>query len=223
GRTPSRLNVSRFAAVPSSRYLAVAGPNERADSALLYWASSRGRAHSQRWVPRTAIAFTFLLPRTAPLPPRPAWRPSCEIVAYRTARSPAGPIAAIWKSEPSWALSADSVAPHVAPRRSPALSSRTRPSSTIRVDSSAARPTRTMASQLQRLPAMAKPLLASESLMRLVSGLLLTTANFADVVSGLPTSGLKTKASGASDASGSAVAPPSWSMSHAPRPAPPRY
>src|SRR6185436_4312465 len=200
GRTPSRLNVSRFAAVPSSRYLTVAGPNERADSALLYWASSRGRAHSQRWVPRTAIAFTFLLPRTAPLPPRPAWRPSCEIVAYRTARSPAGPIAAIWKSDPSRALSADSVAPHVAPRRSPALSSRTRPSSTIRVDSSAARPTRTMASQLQRL---------------------LATANFADVVSGLPTSGLNTKAIGASGASGSTVAPPSWSMSHAPRPAPP--
>ena len=46
-------------------------------------------------------------------------------------------------------------------------------------------------------PLMEKPLLARESLMRCVSGLLLTTANFADVVRGLPTSGLKTKASAA--------------------------
>ena len=66
----------------------------------------------------------------------------------------------------------------------------------------------TMASQPQRLPASAKPLLASESLMRSVSGLLLTTANFAEVVSGLPTSGLNAKTSGASGASGSAGGPP---------------
>ncbi len=71
------------------------------------------------------------------------------------------------------------------------------------VESSAARPTMTMASQPQRLPAIANPLLASESLMRFVSGLLLTTANLAEVVSGLPTSGLKTKASGASGESAS--------------------
>ncbi len=70
-------------------------------------------------------------------------------------------------------------------------------------ESSGARPTMTMASQPQPLPAIAKPLLASESLMRPVRGLLLTTANFADVVSGLPTSGLKAKTSGASGASGS--------------------
>ena len=63
----------------------------------------------------------------------------------------------------------------------------------------------TMASQPQPLPAIANPLLASESLMRPVSGLLLTTANFADVVSGLPTSGLKAKTRGASGASGSIV------------------
>ena len=41
--------------------------------------------------------------------------------------------------------------------------------------------------------------------MRSVSGLLLTTANFAEVVSGLPTSGLKAKTRGASGASGSSV------------------
>ena len=85
----------------------------------------------------------------------------------------------------------------------------------------AARPTTTMASQPQRLPASAKPLLASESLMRPVSGLRLTTANLADVVSGLPTSGLKTKMSGASAASGSGQAPLSLDSSQAPSPAPP--
>ena len=60
-------------------------------------------------------------------------------------------------------------------------------------DSAGARPTSTMASQPQRLPASAKPLLASESLKRPVRGLRLTTANLADVVSGLPTSGLNAK------------------------------
>ena len=69
-----------------------------------------------------------------------------------------------------------------------------------------ARPTMTMASQPQRLPAIANPLLASESLIRSVSGLLLTTANLAEVVSGLPTSGLKTKMRGASGASASGQA-----------------
>ena len=89
-------------------------------------------------------------------------------------------------------------------------------------DSDGARPTSTMASQPQRLPASAKPLLASESLNRPVRGLRLTTANLADVVSGLPTSGLNAKTSGASGESGSAVAPPSSSSSRAPRPLPPR-
>ena len=81
GSVPKRLNVRRFVAVPSSRYFAVAGPNDRFDRSRLKSVSSRGCAHSQRCVPRTAIALMFLLPSTAPLPPRPACRPSCEIVA----------------------------------------------------------------------------------------------------------------------------------------------
>jgi len=81
----------------------------------------------------------------------------------------------------------------------------------------------TMASQPERLPETAKPLLASESLKRPVKGLRLTTANLAEVVSGLPTSGLKAKISGASGDSGSAVAPCSSRSSRAPRPLPPRY
>jgi len=72
GSVPKRLNVSRLAAVPSSRYLAVAGPNERFDRSRLNSVSSRGCAQSHRFVPRTAIALMFLLPSTAPLPPRPA-------------------------------------------------------------------------------------------------------------------------------------------------------
>src|SRR5215210_3691732 len=81
GRAWRRLNVSRLAAVPSSRYLAVAGPKERVERSLAKAVNSAGKAHSQRWVPRRAMALMFLAPRTAPLPPRPAWRPSCEMVA----------------------------------------------------------------------------------------------------------------------------------------------
>ena len=62
----------------------------------------------------------------------------------------------------------------------------------------------TIASQPHFLAATANPLLASESLMRLVSGLLLTTANFADVVSGLPTKGLNAKTRDDSTDNGSA-------------------
>ena len=73
GSVPSRLKVSRFAAVPSSRYFAVAGPNDRFDSALLYSIELASDAPTRSgWVPRTAIALMFLLPSTAPLPPRPA-------------------------------------------------------------------------------------------------------------------------------------------------------
>ena len=66
----------------------------------------------------------------------------------------------------------------------------------------------TIASHPHFFAAMANPLLAKESLMRSVSGLLLTTANFADVVRGLPTRGLKTNANAASAASGLASAAP---------------
>ena len=47
GRVPRRLNVRRFAAVPSSRYFAVAGPNDRFDRSRLNSVSARGCAHSQ--------------------------------------------------------------------------------------------------------------------------------------------------------------------------------
>ena len=76
----------------------------------------------------------------------------------------------------------------------------------------------TIASWPVSLPAIAKWLEASASLSRPVSGDLATTANFALVVSGVPTSGEKQNASGASGPSGSTPGGASSCMSHAPRP-----
>src|SRR5437868_13407847 len=76
GSAPKRLKVSRLVAVPNSRYFAVAGPKDRFERDLLIVVNSSGFAHSARCVPRKAIALIFLAPSTAPLPPRPAWRPS---------------------------------------------------------------------------------------------------------------------------------------------------
>src|SRR3954466_3693497 len=72
GSVPNRLKVRMFVAVPNSRYLAVAGPIDRFDRSRLNSVTRRGSAYSQYFVPRTAIALMFLLPSTAPLPPRPA-------------------------------------------------------------------------------------------------------------------------------------------------------
>jgi len=68
---------------------------------------------------------------------------------------------------------------------------------------------------------MAKWLEASASLRSPVSGDFATTANFALVVSGVPTRGEKQNASGASGPSGSTPGGASSCMSHVPRPAPP--
>ena len=68
---------------------------------------------------------------------------------------------------------------------------------------------------------MAKWLEASASLSRPVSGDLATTANLALVVSGVPTSGEKTKTSGASGASGSTPRRARRCRSQAPSPTPP--
>src|SRR5688572_3819104 len=72
GSAPKRLNTSRVVAVPSSRYFAVAGPIDRFDRSRLNAVTPLGSAYSVRSDPRTAIALMFLLPSTAPLPPRPA-------------------------------------------------------------------------------------------------------------------------------------------------------
>ena len=69
---------------------------------------------------------------------------------------------------------------------------------------------------------MAKWLEARASLSMPVSGDFATTANFALVVSGVPTSGENTNASGASGPSGSTPAGPARCISQVPSPAPPR-
>ncbi len=71
------------------------------------------------------------------------------------------------------------------------------------------------------LPAIAKWLEASASLSMPVSGDLATTANFALVVSGVPTSGENTNASGASGASGSTFGGASRCSSQVASPTPP--
>jgi hypothetical protein len=95
GSVPSRLNTDTFATVPMPRYLSVSDPTLRRRRTSAIRATSRGCAIEVSTSPRTTIAFRFFEPITAPDPPRPAWRPSLLIVAKRTSRSPATPIAAM--------------------------------------------------------------------------------------------------------------------------------
>jgi hypothetical protein len=70
-------------------------------------------------------------------------------------------------------------------------------------------------------PAIANWLEASASVSIPVNGDFATTANFALVVRGVPTSGENTNASGARGPSGSAPGVPSRPRSQVPRPEPP--
>ena len=79
-----------------------------------------------------------------------------------------------------------------------------------------------MASYPVSLPEMAKWLEERASLSIPVSGDLATTANFALVVSGVPTSGEKTNARGASGDSGSTPVGARRCISQVPSPEPPR-
>jgi hypothetical protein len=94
--------------------------------------------------------------------------------------------------------------------------------STSSTDSRSLRPATTIASWPVSLPAIANWLEASASVSIPVSGDFATTANFALVVSGVPTSGENTNASGARGPSGSVPGGPSRCSSQVPRPAPPR-
>src|SRR3954454_7339701 len=76
GSVAMALNASRLASVPSSRYLAVAGPNERARRSRAAASTAGGSAGATFLDGRTAIALMRLEPSTAPRPPRPAWRPA---------------------------------------------------------------------------------------------------------------------------------------------------
>src|SRR5580693_3008634 len=81
GSVEIALNASRFAIVPSSRYLAVAAPNDRVRRSLAALRTAAGSAEATLVPGRTRIALHSFEPITAPSPPRPAWRPSWEIVA----------------------------------------------------------------------------------------------------------------------------------------------
>ena len=99
----------------------------------------RGSAGATFVAGRTAIALSSFEPRTAPRPPRPACRPSCETVAYFTRRSPAGPIEATRHALPSRSRSRASASAAESPQRSPAGSSRAPSPSTSRTDGSRTR------------------------------------------------------------------------------------
>src|SRR5207244_12120450 len=91
----------------------------------------------------------------------------------------------------------------------------------FRSDGPAHAPISTRASNPLRLAAKAKCDDDKESLRRSVKGDLDTTANLADVVSGVPTKGLRQKRSGASEASGSSPAGDACARRYVPRPTPP--
>src|SRR5271169_3317710 len=69
GKVLTALKASRLASVPSSRYLAVAGPNESLLSARAASTTPLGSDDGTLVAARTAIAFRPLAPITAPSPP----------------------------------------------------------------------------------------------------------------------------------------------------------
>lgn len=85
------------------------------------------------WVPTTTMALSFLLPATAPVPPRPAARSSLLIqLAKRTRFSPAGPMAITSASSPCRSRRMRQVSWVVLPQRSEASWMETSPSFTRR-------------------------------------------------------------------------------------------
>src|SRR3984957_1090916 len=66
------LKASRLASVPSSRYFAVAGPNDRARRSLAAARTASGSAVAIFPPARTAVAFRFFGAPTPPPPPPPA-------------------------------------------------------------------------------------------------------------------------------------------------------
>src|SRR5689334_17235492 len=132
-------------------------------------------------------------------------------------------MAAVCQPRPNRSRTAASASAAGSPASSGAASRRAPSPSTSSTDSCAARPRTTIASFPVNLPAMANRLDASASVSRPVSGDLATTANFALVVSGVPTNGENTNARGAAGASGSTPVGARRCSSHVPSPTPPKY
>src|SRR5919202_1636630 len=146
GSVAIALNASRLASVPSSRYFAVAGPNERVRRSRAASSTARGSCDGTLVAGLTATALSSLAPSTAPSPPRPAWRPSWETVAYLTRFSPAGPIDATRQALPSRSRSFVSASSAGRPHRSPAGPSRGPSPSISSTEGSAQAPLTTIAS-----------------------------------------------------------------------------
>src|SRR6478672_4522971 len=68
GSVESALKASRLARVPSSRYLAVAAPNDRVRRSFAAASTPAGSAGATLVRGRTPTALTFFAPRTAPRP-----------------------------------------------------------------------------------------------------------------------------------------------------------
>ena len=208
--------------MPSSRYFAVAGPNERARRSLRRGdhAGRVGRRDLGRGRHRDGLEALGAEHRAEPAAAGVAAVVADRRVAHAAlaGRADRGDP----QARPS-ALAQPGLG--VGGRQAPEVGGRLEPRP-VAVDEQhrrrVARAATTIASKPVRLPAMAKWLDASASLSSPVSGDLATTANLADVVSGVPTSGEKQKASGASGPSGSTPGGASSCISQAPRPAPPR-
>ncbi len=101
--------------------------------------------------PRSATALSRFAPNTAPVPPRPAWRPSFSTAAKRTPRSPATPIAQTRSERSPYASrSAFVVSRADSPRKRDASSKRTSSPSIASVVHASATPVTTIAASPQR-------------------------------------------------------------------------
>ena len=138
------------------------------------------------------------------------------------AASPAGPMAAVRHPRPCVRRTDSSASAAGISASSVAGTSRTSSWVIKSTDSTSARPRMTMASLPVNFPEMANWLEANVSVRSPVNGDLATTANFALVVSGVPTNGEKTNAKGASGASGSTSGGARRCSNQVPSPTPPR-
>ena len=224
GSAARRLKVSRLATVPSSRYFAVAGPNERCDrSRRRPRTTPPGRRPATRCEPRDGDRLQLLRPHDRA---EPAAAGVAVVVAdggvadqVLAGRPDDRRVETSARAEPSAVPPRPVPAGPTGRRPAPAdIGRRRSPAPTARAHA----PTTTRASKPVFLAARAKCDDDSASLSRSVSGDLATTANLAEVVSGVPTSGLKAKTSGASGASGSTPAGASRCSRYAPSPTPPR-
>ena len=189
-----RLNVSRLATVPSSRYFAVAGPNERCDRSL-----RRGH-HAGRVGHRRRAACRATADGLEPL--RAHHRPQAAAAGVAAVVADGGvadQVLAGRADDRDVSRGPQALAPAVpSPRRSgrPHRSRRRFEPDPPVVDDQHATGVGTRRRSRARRTRLACAAIAKcdddrASLSRSVSGDLATTANLAEVVSGVPTSGLR--------------------------------